>query len=260
MAKTFIPLASIKILAATHIFTNNCTVETFSIYCLIASFQIWLSNWAAFHEPFSLFFLEKNEARDAFSVPALTTLLCFVSVHLSCTSAFGVSVCEYFREVSVEKLSLETDSPIRGDYKRDMETHTPVRQAQSGGVCVIILGRFKMVNDLEVPQADSWVKQDTSVGKSRQAHWSTIKKLRLFHLHCIQIRHNGKCLGNIKIKRGLANYQSIYQSFMSCLPQSLQRLPIPPLLLLFIEKKSRDNRLEVVLWKWSKHSNSSVRQ
>uniref|UniRef100_A0A674MFL7 protein kinase C n=1 Tax=Takifugu rubripes TaxID=31033 RepID=A0A674MFL7_TAKRU len=47
-------------------------------------------------------------------------------------------------EVSVEKLSLDADSPIRGDYKRDMETHTPVRQAQSGGVCVsIILGRFK---------------------------------------------------------------------------------------------------------------------
>lgn len=30
----------------------------------------------------------------------------------------------------MEKLSLDTDSPIRGDYKRDMETHTPVRQAQ----------------------------------------------------------------------------------------------------------------------------------
>lgn len=56
----------------------------------------------------------------------------------------------------MEKLSLDTDSPIRGDYKRDMETHTPVRQAQSGGVCVsIILGRFKVVNDLEVPQTDS---------------------------------------------------------------------------------------------------------
>uniref|UniRef100_A0A674PK03 protein kinase C n=1 Tax=Takifugu rubripes TaxID=31033 RepID=A0A674PK03_TAKRU len=56
-------------------------------------------------------------------------------------------------EVSVEKLSLDADSPIRGDYKRDMETHTPVRQAQSGGVCVsIILGRFKTVNNLEVKQ------------------------------------------------------------------------------------------------------------
>lgn len=32
----------------------------------------------------------------------------------------------------MEKLSLDTDSPIRGDYKRDMETHAPVRQAQRG--------------------------------------------------------------------------------------------------------------------------------
>ena len=32
----------------------------------------------------------------------------------------------------MEKLSLDTDSPIRGDYKRDVETHTPVRQAQRG--------------------------------------------------------------------------------------------------------------------------------
>ncbi|TMS23499.1 Serine/threonine-protein kinase N2 [Larimichthys crocea] len=30
-------------------------------------------------------------------------------------------------EVSVEKLSLDSDSPIRGDYKRDMDTHTPDR-------------------------------------------------------------------------------------------------------------------------------------
>uniref|UniRef100_H2S716 protein kinase C n=1 Tax=Takifugu rubripes TaxID=31033 RepID=H2S716_TAKRU len=54
-------------------------------------------------------------------------------------------------EVSVEKLSLDADSPIRGDYKRDMETHTPVRQAQSGGVCVsIILGRFKTKGPLSL--------------------------------------------------------------------------------------------------------------
>uniref|UniRef100_A0A3Q3WR99 protein kinase C n=1 Tax=Mola mola TaxID=94237 RepID=A0A3Q3WR99_MOLML len=32
-------------------------------------------------------------------------------------------------EVSVEKLSLDTDSPIRGDYKRDMDTHTPQRKS-----------------------------------------------------------------------------------------------------------------------------------
>lgn len=30
-------------------------------------------------------------------------------------------------EVSVEKLSLDSDSPIRGDYKKDMDTHTPDR-------------------------------------------------------------------------------------------------------------------------------------
>lgn len=28
----------------------------------------------------------------------------------------------------MEKLSLDSDSPIRGDYKRDVDTHTPVRQ------------------------------------------------------------------------------------------------------------------------------------
>ncbi|TNM85515.1 hypothetical protein fugu_007786 [Takifugu bimaculatus] len=32
-----------------------------------------------------------------------------------------------FSKQQVEKLSLDTDSPIRGDYKRDMETHTPER-------------------------------------------------------------------------------------------------------------------------------------
>lgn len=46
-------------------------------------------------------------------------------------------------EVSVEKLSLDSDSPIRGDYKKDMDTHTPVRQteieeAQGNGVCVCV--------------------------------------------------------------------------------------------------------------------------
>lgn len=30
----------------------------------------------------------------------------------------------------MEKLSLDTDSPIRGDYKRDTDTHTPVRQIE----------------------------------------------------------------------------------------------------------------------------------
>uniref|UniRef100_A0A3Q3KRG2 protein kinase C n=1 Tax=Monopterus albus TaxID=43700 RepID=A0A3Q3KRG2_MONAL len=33
-------------------------------------------------------------------------------------------------EISVEKLSLDSDSPIRGDYKRDTDTHTPVRQTE----------------------------------------------------------------------------------------------------------------------------------
>ncbi|KAM6940018.1 serine/threonine-protein kinase N1 [Xenentodon cancila] len=31
-------------------------------------------------------------------------------------------------EISVEKLSLDSDSPIRGDYKKDTDTYTPVRQ------------------------------------------------------------------------------------------------------------------------------------
>uniref|UniRef100_A0A8C2ZTX6 protein kinase C n=1 Tax=Cyclopterus lumpus TaxID=8103 RepID=A0A8C2ZTX6_CYCLU len=45
-------------------------------------------------------------------------------------------------EVSVEKLSLDSDSPIRGDNKKDADTHTPVRQAEGeearevGVVCV----------------------------------------------------------------------------------------------------------------------------
>ncbi|XP_072239590.1 serine/threonine-protein kinase N1 isoform X1 [Leuresthes tenuis] len=34
-------------------------------------------------------------------------------------------------EISVEKLSLDSDSPIRGGYKRDTDTHTPVRQTES---------------------------------------------------------------------------------------------------------------------------------
>uniref|UniRef100_A0A8C5I4H6 protein kinase C n=1 Tax=Gouania willdenowi TaxID=441366 RepID=A0A8C5I4H6_GOUWI len=33
-------------------------------------------------------------------------------------------------EISVEKLSLDSDSPIKGDYKRDTDTHTPVRQTE----------------------------------------------------------------------------------------------------------------------------------
>ncbi|XP_056265159.1 serine/threonine-protein kinase N1 isoform X2 [Pseudoliparis swirei] len=33
-------------------------------------------------------------------------------------------------EVSVEKLSLDSDSPIRGDYKKDADTHTPLRQTE----------------------------------------------------------------------------------------------------------------------------------
>uniref|UniRef100_A0A8C5NG63 protein kinase C n=1 Tax=Gouania willdenowi TaxID=441366 RepID=A0A8C5NG63_GOUWI len=45
-------------------------------------------------------------------------------------------------EISVEKLSLDSDSPIKGDYKRDTDTHTPVRQTEGeesleiGEVCV----------------------------------------------------------------------------------------------------------------------------
>lgn len=44
-----------------------------------------------------------------------------------------VCLCEFFREISVEKLSLDSDSPIRGDYKRDMEIHTPVRRTEREG-------------------------------------------------------------------------------------------------------------------------------
>uniref|UniRef100_A0A8C6WKM7 protein kinase C n=1 Tax=Neogobius melanostomus TaxID=47308 RepID=A0A8C6WKM7_9GOBI len=33
-------------------------------------------------------------------------------------------------EISVEKLSLDSDSPIRGDYKREVDMHTPVRQRE----------------------------------------------------------------------------------------------------------------------------------
>ncbi|XP_047434423.1 serine/threonine-protein kinase N1 isoform X1 [Mugil cephalus] len=33
-------------------------------------------------------------------------------------------------EISVEKLSLDSDSPIRGDFKRDVDTHTPGRQTE----------------------------------------------------------------------------------------------------------------------------------
>uniref|UniRef100_A0A4W6FLP7 protein kinase C n=1 Tax=Lates calcarifer TaxID=8187 RepID=A0A4W6FLP7_LATCA len=45
-------------------------------------------------------------------------------------------------EISVEKLSLDSDSPIRGDFRRDTDTHTPVRQTEReearemGEVCV----------------------------------------------------------------------------------------------------------------------------
>lgn len=38
----------------------------------------------------------------------------------------------------MEKLSLDNDSPIRGDYKRDTDTNTSVRQTereQIGEVC-----------------------------------------------------------------------------------------------------------------------------
>lgn len=133
MAKTFLPLASIKLLAATHTFTNNCTVETFRIYCLIASFQIWLSNWATFREPFSLFFLEKNEARDAFSVPALTTLLCLslfifpALLHLVC-----LCVCVWIFQGG---LSGEVESGNRlSDKGRLQKRHGDAHSGERGTV------------------------------------------------------------------------------------------------------------------------------
>uniref|UniRef100_A0A3P8UTT9 protein kinase C n=1 Tax=Cynoglossus semilaevis TaxID=244447 RepID=A0A3P8UTT9_CYNSE len=45
-------------------------------------------------------------------------------------------------EISVEKLSLDSDSPLRGDYKRDTDTYTPLRQTETqeprdiGEVCM----------------------------------------------------------------------------------------------------------------------------
>uniref|UniRef100_A0A8D3DDJ6 protein kinase C n=1 Tax=Scophthalmus maximus TaxID=52904 RepID=A0A8D3DDJ6_SCOMX len=54
----------------------------------------------------------------------------------------SASLCSSVLCISVEKLSLDSDSPIRGDYKRDTDTHTPVRQTETeeaqemGEVCV----------------------------------------------------------------------------------------------------------------------------
>lgn len=75
------------------------------------------------------------------SVPRLMSDLPFVFLPVSfvclhhlvgvfCRSVCVLCVwmCEFSREISVEKLSLDSDSPSRGDYKRDTETHTPVRQ------------------------------------------------------------------------------------------------------------------------------------
>lgn len=45
----------------------------------------------------------------------------------------------------MEKLSLDSDSPIRGDYKRDVDTHTPVRQTgRKPGIegCMISIGQM----------------------------------------------------------------------------------------------------------------------
>lgn len=64
--------------------------------------------------------------------PHRTTLLYFSLLALAslCLVCMFVCLCACSREVSVEKLSLDTDSPIRGDYKRDTDAHTPVRQIE----------------------------------------------------------------------------------------------------------------------------------
>lgn len=48
----------------------------------------------------------------------------------------------------MEKLSLDSDSPIRGDYKRDTDTNTPVRQTEREEVCVRAGGCFNKLNPL----------------------------------------------------------------------------------------------------------------
>lgn len=115
----------------------------------IAVSQTLLSNRAAPLEPFSLCFLGKYKACDAVFVSLSNNPFVFHSVHfVRLHQHVGVLVCvrvNFSREVSVEKLSLDSDSPIRGDYKKDMDTHTPVRQteieeAQGNGVCVEVGG------------------------------------------------------------------------------------------------------------------------
>uniref|UniRef100_A0A8D3CDC3 protein kinase C n=1 Tax=Scophthalmus maximus TaxID=52904 RepID=A0A8D3CDC3_SCOMX len=65
-------------------------------------------------------------------LPSVLCLCLFIGLSASlCSSVLCVS-----------KLSLDSDSPIRGDYKRDTDTHTPVRQTETeeaqemGEVCV----------------------------------------------------------------------------------------------------------------------------
>lgn len=91
----------------------------------------WENSVVAAHPPtFLLVFPGEGQSPGCVVAPRLTALLCCV---------VGLCVCEPFREISVEKLSLDSDSPVRGDYKRDSDTHTSVRQTDSdntGEVCV----------------------------------------------------------------------------------------------------------------------------
>lgn len=133
--------ASHSMLGETHdinIHSHLILVEEHYVWCLIAVNQTLLSNTAAFLEPFSLCFLAKCEACDAFSAPMSNHpfVFCFcLFIWPSASPRWSVCVClcEFFREISVEKLSLDSDSPIRGDYKRDVEIHTPVRQTERVG-------------------------------------------------------------------------------------------------------------------------------
>ncbi|MEQ2268816.1 Serine/threonine-protein kinase N2, partial [Xenotaenia resolanae] len=83
------------------------------------------------HETFPWsFILFSYQDRDAFTALCLTLLLCFVPFFVRLHANVGLCSCEPFREISVEKLSLDNDSPIRGDYKRETDTLTPVRQTE----------------------------------------------------------------------------------------------------------------------------------
>uniref|UniRef100_A0A8C9VU19 protein kinase C n=1 Tax=Scleropages formosus TaxID=113540 RepID=A0A8C9VU19_SCLFO len=60
---------------------------------------------------------------------------------------FWVYVCVYLREISVEKLSLDSESPQRSEPRRDLDAHTPVSKQKKTPLClqdfrlIAVLGR-----------------------------------------------------------------------------------------------------------------------